>query len=89
MLDTRAQQTGSAAWILGILVIVGFIMGVLVLSMVDPFVQGLFDSQLWTSDTTEGTNLLNWGHAAWVTLPVIILISLLVTIWVETRNPTT
>jgi len=78
----------SAAFVLGIIVIVGFIVGALILSVIDPFAQGLLDSQLWTAETTEGQNALGWYKNLYLFIPVALLTALLIQVWIDTRQPT-
>lgn len=78
---------GSAAWVVTIVVIIGFIVGALVFSVVDPVAQALFDSAIWSSDTADGQNLLSWLERSWAFAPAAVLLGLLTTVWVETRQP--
>lgn len=78
----------SAAWVLVIVVSLGFIVGALILTATDPVAQAMFGSSIWNADTADGQNALNWMVAAWAFFPTAILIALLVEIWVGTRQPT-
>jgi len=79
---------GSAAWVLTIVTVLSVIVGALLLTVVDPLMQTLFDSTLWQSSTQAGTNALGWQKSAWTFLPISILLALLIGIWIETRQPT-
>jgi len=78
----------SAAWVIGIVIILAVIMGALILTATDPIMQRLFDSTLWSSTSTEGSNALSWQKAAWAFFPTAILLALLIQVWVDTRQPT-
>lgn len=78
----------SAAWVVGIVAILAFLMGTLILSATDPIMQDLFDSSLWTSSTADGQNALNWQKAAWGFLSTAILIAILFMVLIETRQST-
>lgn len=79
---------GSAAWAVVIVSIVAFIVGSLLLTATDPVMQALFDSSLWSASTSDGSNALAWQKRAWMALPAMILVALLVQIWIDTRQPT-
>jgi len=78
---------GSAAFVLGIVIITGIIMGAFMLNVLDPFAQGLMNNPMWSANTVEGQNLLSWFTAAWAFVPVAILVALLLQIQIDTRNP--
>jgi len=88
MLTNRGQTKGSAAWVVAIVGVVTFIIGALLLTAVDPVMQSLFASNMWSSNTVEGTDLLRWMQSAWAFLPVAILMLILIEVWIETRQPT-
>lgn len=88
MLNSRAQvRQSSAAWVVGVVVIIGFIIGAVILSTIDPFAQGLMNSQIWSADSVEGQNLLRWMAAAWAFIGGALILALLIQIQVDTRNP--
>lgn len=86
-MNNRAQARGSGAYVIGIVAIIAFLMGSLILSMVDPFMQGLMDSQLWSADTVEGQNALGWFAAAAGFAGAAILIAILIQVYIDTRQP--
>jgi len=77
----------SAAWVLAIVAVVTFIIGALLLTAIDPVMQALFDSSLWVSSTADGTNALTWQQDLWAFFPVAILITILLLVWIRTRQP--
>lgn len=78
----------SAAWVLAIVAVLTFIIGALMLTVVDPVMQALFDSTLWSSSTQYGTQTLGWVQDLWLYFPVFILITILLLVWIRTRQPT-
>lgn len=78
----------SAAWVLAIVAVLVFIIGALLLTVIDPVMQTLFDSSLWSSSTPYGTDALNWMQDLWAFFPVAILITILLLVWIRTRQPT-
>lgn len=78
----------SAAWVLAIVVTVAGGIFSLLATVLDPFMQYIFGSTLWTSSTTIGTDALGWGQDFWTYLAVIVLLSFLTTVWIRTRQPT-
>lgn len=78
----------SAAWVITIVVVLGFIVGALILTATDPVVQALFGSDLWSASTADGKNALTRMERAWAFFATAILIALLVQIWVDTRQST-
>lgn len=77
---------GSAAWVITVVVITGFIVGALLFTVTDPIAQALFDSAMWQSSTSYGTNTLSWGKSLWSYLSVFVLIGFLSLVWVTTRR---
>lgn len=77
----------SAAWVLGIVSVLAGLVGALLLTVLDPVAQALFDSGLWTADTSTGANILTWGRDVWTFWPAFILLGIMVLVWVETRQP--
>lgn len=78
----------SAAWVLGIVAIMTGLVGALLLTVIDPVMQAVFASSLWTADTTTGQNILTWTRDVWTYWPVFILLGILDLVWIETRQPT-
>lgn len=78
----------SAAWTLTIIATVTGVMGALLLTVGDPIMQAFFDSPLWASDTTYGSNLLGWFVDAWALIGFVILTGIMFLVWIETRQPT-
>lgn len=79
---------GSAAYVIAVVAIMSFIIGGLVYASLDPMMQAIFDSELWTSSTTHGKNALEWQKRIWLFAPTFVLVSIVTTIWIETRQPT-
>lgn len=77
----------SAAWVLGVLVVVAGLVGALLLTVTDPVMQELFASSMWDASTTTGSDTLRWQKTAWTKWPVMILIGLMLTVWIKTRQP--
>ena len=78
----------SAAYIVAILAVMMFIVGALVLTTLDPVMQAVFGSPGWSSSTEQGTDLLTWQKAAWSFVATAILLSILMEIWIGTRQST-
>lgn len=78
----------SAAWVLAIVIPLAGFIGAILFTVLDPFMQYVFGSSLWTSTTSIGTNTLTWAQDVWTYLAVFVLLSFLVTVWVRTRQPT-
>lgn len=79
---------GSAAWVLAIVSVVTFFVGALLLTVLDPVMQAVFSSAMWSSSTSYGTDALSWQKDMWLFWPSMILLGILFTIWVKTRQPT-
>jgi len=79
---------GSAAWVVAIVAPLAVFVGAMILTVVDPLMQTLFSSALWSSQTSYGTSALAWQKAVWTFWPVVILVGLLFLVWIETRQPT-
>lgn len=79
---------GSGAYIVGILAVMMFIVGALVLTTLDPVMQSVFASPGWGSSTESGTDLLSWQKSAWSFAATAILIAILMEIWIGTRQST-
>jgi uncharacterized integral membrane protein len=77
----------SGAWMVAIVAIIAYIMGVLLLTAVDPVLQALFDSTLWSASTADGQAALNWQQRSWAIFPVAILVAILFEIFIVTRQP--
>lgn len=77
---------GSAAWIVAIVGILAFITGAFVFTAVDPVMTAIFNSPLWESSTTHGSNALKWQKRAWLFAPTGVMLAILMTIWIETRQ---
>lgn len=78
----------SAAWTIAILAVVAGLIGSLLLTVTDPVAQALFDSAMWSSDTTFGSDALSWQKDAWNYWPAFILFGIMLMVWVETRQET-
>ena len=77
----------SAAYVISIVAVVSFFMGAFILTATDPFMQQLFGSMLWSSDTSWGSDALGWYEALWGFVGMAILITILMTVWINTRQP--
>lgn len=77
----------SAAWLLAIVAILTFLIGALLLSSIDPVMQALFASDMWSSSTSYGTRSLGWTEDLWAFFPLAIMITILLVVWVRTRQP--
>ncbi len=78
----------SGAYIVAIIAALMFIVGALVLTVIDPVMQALFDSATWSSSTSTGTDLLSWQQTAWRFAAAAMLIAIIMEIWIGTRQPT-
>jgi len=78
---------GSAAWIIAIVSALTFVVGAVLLTAVDPVMQAFFSSTIWSASTEDGTNALNWMKAAWAFIGPAILITILLEVWIKTRQP--
>jgi len=79
---------GSAAWIVAIVASLIFITGTLLFTVLDPTMQAIFGSELWSSSTEQGSNALSWQKSIWLFTPGAVLLTILVEIWLATRQPT-
>lgn len=77
---------GSAAWVLTVVLVTAFVVGALLLTVVDPVVQGLFDSSIWTCSTSYCDMTLGAGENMWAYIALVILLGFLSTVWVTTRR---
>lgn len=77
---------GSAAWVVVVVTTTAMVVGALLLTVTDPVAQGLFASDMYTSTTAFGSNLLTWVQNLWTYLSAFILIGLLSLVWVTTRR---
>lgn len=77
----------SAAYIIGIVSITVGLIGTLLLTVVDPIMQTLFDSGLWSADTPEFSNLLVWQQDIWTYWAAFILFGIMIYVWIRTRQP--
>lgn len=77
---------GSAAYLIAALVVV-FLVGSLIFTLLDPFWGGILDSQLFVSTTGPGSDAASWTTAfyQWVWLPG--LAAILYTALVKSRRP--
>lgn len=78
----------SAAYVVTIVCVVAFIVGTLLLTVLDPIAQNLFASPMWSADTADGQNLLVWMERAFAFFSTAILLAILMQIWIDTRQPT-
>lgn len=83
---SASPTRGSAAWLTAIVATVMFVIGALLLSVVDPVMQTLFDSSLFTAETVIGTTFLGYLTDFWSFLAIAILIAILLTVWIGTRR---
>jgi len=83
-----AGQGRSAPYTLAIVLVMAFVTGALILTAVDPVVQGLFGSQIWSANTAEGQNLLGWLESLWQFWPAALLLGFALIAWIKTRQPT-
>lgn len=81
------MAVGSAAWVLVVVVVVAIVIGSLLLTVTDPVAQALFDSAMWSSTTTYGTNTMAWVQELWAFMALIILIGLFSLVYIRTRRP--
>lgn len=77
----------SAAYVIAIVAVVSFFMGAFILTATDPFMQGLFGTMLWSSETSWGSDALGWYKSLWGFVGMAILITILMTVWINTRQP--
>lgn len=77
---------GSAAWVIGIVLVTAFVVGALLLTVTDPVAQALFSSSLYQSNTSYGSNALSWVKSFWQYISVILLLGFLSFVWINTRR---
>lgn len=84
---SATPSRGSAAWITAIVSVLMFLIAAILLTFVDPVLQTLFDSSLFTSSTAPGATTLRRIQNLWGFFPVAILIAITLTVWIKTRRP--
>lgn len=77
----------SATYIVAIVALAAGLAGSLLLTVLDPAAQALFDSALYTSNTQYGQDALQWHEDAWNYWPALILVGILFMVWITTRRP--
>lgn len=77
---------GSAAYVLAIVSVLTGIIGAGIYTFLDPIQQNLFRSTLFSTSTTYGADALSWQMSAWTYWPVIILLGIMMTVWIDTRR---
>lgn len=77
----------SATYVVAIVALVAGLTGSLLLTVLDPVMQALFDSSLFTSSTKYGQDYLRWSQDAWTYWAALILVGILFMVWITTRRP--
>jgi len=78
----------TAAWVVAIVAVLSMLVGAFMSTTLDPIIQALFNNPNWSSNTAAGTDTLLWMEQLWAFLPAAVLLGILTTVWIATRQPT-
>lgn len=77
---------GSAAYAIPVVIVTSFLVGGLLLTVLDPITQAVFASPMWDPNTTDLGMMLDAVKALTVYLPLLLLFGYLSRGWIWTRR---
>lgn len=77
---------GSAAWTVSIVSVLTFLVGAILLTVLDPVAQAVFESSLWSPSTSAGQMATGAVQSMWTYWSLFILLGIMFLVWVKTRR---
>jgi len=77
---------GSAAWAVPVVLVTAFLVGSILLTVLDPIWQGVFDSAMWDANSPTMTMLLDGLQALATYTSLLLLFGYLSRSWIWTRR---